>query len=85
MGAVFVALARGLWSRVAGTATIAVAIAVALGVAWLRGNEAAKAEYERRRAADREKAARTGKEVTDDVANAGDADVDQRLDRWMRD
>ena len=85
MGAVFIALARGLWSRVAGTVAIAGAVAVAVGVVWLRMKEAARAEYERRRAADREKAAKTAQEVSDDVANSSNADVDQRLDRWMRD
>ncbi len=69
----------GRWLSLAG------AVVTALGVAWLKGRAASKAEWEEKRRAAREKAIQQSMEIRHDVQNESDAALDCRFDRWMRD
>jgi hypothetical protein len=68
-----------LWSA------IAVAIGTALWVAFRRGRLEAEAEFLIRRADARIRSLQTAKEVSNEVQNADRADLERRLNSWMRD
>lgn len=64
---------------------IVVAIGAALWIAFRRGRLEAEAEFLIRRADARIRSLQTAKEVSNEVQNADRADLERRLDRWMRD
>jgi hypothetical protein len=81
----FISLFGAAWSRVSGWAALAGAVVTALGIAWLRGRAAGKAAWQAKRQAARDRAIRQSGEISNDVQNSSDPDLDRRLGRWMRD
>ena len=74
-----------LWSRASFYLSLAGAIVIALGIAFIKGRADGKATYVRQREKARQAASRKAEQVRDEVQNAPDARVDSRLDGWMRD
>ena len=68
-----------LWLAAAG------AVAIAVLLAFLKGRSAGETAAEARRNQERLKAIKVAKETTDEINNAGAADVDAGLTRWMSD
>ncbi|MHC0055367.1 hypothetical protein [Actibacterium sp. D379-3] len=64
---------------------IVVAIGAALWIAFRRGRLEAEAEFIIRRADARIRSLQTVKEVSNEVQNSDRADLERRLNRWMRD
>lgn len=64
---------------------ISFAIGAAAWVAFRRGRLEAEAEFLVRRTDARIRSLQTAKEVSNEVQNADRADLERRLDRWMRD
>lgn len=85
MIAILTAVFSGIGRKAALWAAIAVAICAALWVAFRRGRLEAEAEFIIRRADARIRALQTAKEVSHEVQNADRADLERRIDRWMRD
>lgn len=65
--------------------SLAGAVLVALGMAFIMGRSAGKEAYVKQREIAKKKASQTAEKVRDEIQNAPDARVDRRLDRWMRD
>jgi hypothetical protein len=78
-------LLSGLGRRAAFWSMILGAVLVALWIAFRRGRRQGEAEFILRRANARIRSLQTAKEVSDEVQNAARADLERRLDRWMRD
>ena len=78
-------LLSGLGRRAAFGGAILGAVLVALWIAFRRGRLEAEAEFMIQRADARIRSLQTAKEVSHEVQNAGRADLERRLDRWMRD
>lgn len=57
----------------------------AFWITWRDGKAAGTAAYATRRADARVRSMKASKEIRNEVQNAGDADLDRKLDRWMRD
>ena len=74
-----------LWTRIKVGLGIVGTILFAIGIAFLRGRREGirhiEAEQQRRRI----ESMQDRKAVDDEVQNLGSNDVDQRLDRWLRD
>lgn len=85
MIAILTAVFSGIGRKAALWGAIVVAIGTALWVAFRRGRLEAEAEFIIRRADARVRSLQTAKEVTDDLQNADRADLERRLNRWMRD
>lgn len=85
MISILTAMLSGIGRKAAFWGAIAVAIGAALWVAFRRGRSEAEAEFIIRRADARIRSLQIAKEVTDEVQNADRADLERRLDRWMRD
>ena len=85
MIAILTAVFSGIGRKAALWGAIVVAIGTALWVAFRRGRLEAEAEFLIRRADARIRTLQTAKEVSHEVQNAGRADLERRLDRWMRD
>jgi hypothetical protein len=79
------ALLSGLVRRAVLYGAIALAVIVALWVAFRQGRQAAEAEFTIRRADARVRSMQTSKDIRHDVQNADRADLERRADRWMRD
>lgn len=79
------AIFSGIGRKAAFSGAIAFAIGAALWVAFRRGRLEAEAEFIIRRADARIRSLQTAKEVSNEVQNADRADLERRLDRWMRD
>ena len=75
----------GLSRRVALRLSLGLALMVALAITWRRGRAAGKAAYATRRAEAGIRALTTSREILHDVETSDPADLDRRLDRWMRD
>lgn len=76
---------KDLWARFALYITLAgTFIFVVLG-AWMKGRSDGKEVYKRKAQDARIKAIETSRKVTDEIANARDADADKRYRRWLRD
>lgn len=74
-----------VWGRLKGWLLVcAAAVAVILG-AFFRGRNEGRRAAERERDAARLEAIRQAKGIDDDVDALGDADLDQRYRRWLRD
>ncbi len=85
MIAILNAVFSGIGRKAALWGAISVAIGAALWVAFRRGRLEAEAEFLIRRADARIRSLQTAKEVSNEVQNADRADLERRLDRWMRD
>jgi len=70
--------------RAAFYSAIALAVIVALWIAFRQGRQAAAARFAVRRADARVRSMQTSKDIRHDVQNADRADLERRLDRWMR-
>ncbi len=78
-------LLSGIGRRAAFWGAILGAVLVALWSAFRRGRRQGEAEFIIRRADARIRSLQTAKKVSDEVQNADRADLERRLDRWMRD
>jgi hypothetical protein len=78
-------LLSGLGRRAAFWSMILGAVLVALWIAFRRGRRQGEAEFILRRANARIQSLQTAKEVSNEVQNAGRADLERRAERWMRD
>lgn len=78
-------LLSGLSRRVALWLSLGLALIAALAITWRRGRAAGKAAYATRRAEVRIRALTTSRDIRHDVETSDPADLDRRLDRWMRD
>ena len=85
MTAILTALLSGIGRKASFWGTIAFAIGAALWVAFRRGRLEAEVEFMIRRADARVRSLQTAKEVSNEVQNTDRADLERRLDRWMRD
>lgn len=85
MISILTAIFSGMGRKAALWAAISVAIGAALWVAFRRGRLEAEAEFLVRRTDARIRSLQTAKEVSNEVQNADRADLERRLDRWMRD
>ena len=85
MISILTAMLSGIGRKAAFWGAIAVAIGAALWVAFQRGRLEAEAEFMIRRADARIRSLQTAKEMSNEVQNADRADLDRRIDRWMRD
>ena len=63
---------------------IALAVLAALWIAFRQGRQAAAANFAIRRADARVRSMQTSKDIRHDVQNADRADLERRVDRWMR-
>lgn len=85
MISVLTAIFSGIGRKAALWGAIVVAIGTALWVAFRRGRLEAEAEFIIRRADARVRSLQTAKEVSNEVQNADRADLERRLNCWMRD
>lgn len=85
IAAFLMAKLAALWSRASFYITIAGAVLVAIGVAFIKGRAEGKATYVRQREKAKQDASRKAEKIRDEIQNAPDARVDRRLDKWMRD
>ena len=85
MIAILTAVFSGVGRKAALWGAIVVAIGTALWIAFRRGRLEAEAEFMIRRADARIRSLQTAKEVSNEVQKADRADLERRLDRWMRD
>ena len=85
MISILTAIFSGIGRKAALWGAIAVAFGAALWIAFRRGRLEAEAEFMIRRADARIRSLQTAKEVSHDAQNADRADLERRLDRWMRD
>lgn len=79
------AVFSGIGRKAALWGAIVVAIGTALWVAFRRGRLEAEAEFLIRRADARIRSLQTAKEVSHEVQTADRAELERRIDRWMRD
>jgi len=85
MISILTAVFSGIGRKAALWGAIAVAIGAALWVVFRRGRLEAEAEFLIRRSYARIRSLQTAKEVSNEVQNADRADLERRLNRWMRD
>ena len=85
MISILTTIISGIGRKSAFWGAIAVAIGAALWVAFRRGRLEAEAEFIIRRADARIRSLQTAKEVSNEVQNADRADLERRIDRWLRD
>lgn len=85
MSAIIIAALGRIWARVSFWFALAGIGIAALWVVWRDGKAAGSAAYATRRADAKVRSLQASKETRHDVQNARDADLDRRLDRWMRD
>ena len=85
MISILTTISSGIGRKSAFWGAIAVAIGAALWVAFRRGRLEAEAEFIIRRADARIRSLQTAKEVSNEVQNADRADLERRIDRWLRD
>lgn len=65
--------------------SLAGAVLVALGMAFIMGRSAGKEAYVKQRETAKKKAAQKAETIRHEIDKAPDDRVDRRLDRWMRD
>lgn len=85
IGGFIMARLTALWSWASIYLSLAGAVAIALGLAFIKGRAEGKAAYVRQREQLRQASARKAEQITHELQNAPDARVDSRLGRWMRD
>lgn len=74
-----------LWGKLKGWAAVAGLLALAIGVAFIKGRSEGRKLFEARRTEQRIGAMKKRKELDDEISNLGSNDVDQRLVKWLRD
>ncbi len=74
-----------LWGKTKIWAGLALAVLVAIGIAFLRGRSAGIQHMEAEQARRRIEAMKDRKEVDDDVDQMGSADLDSNYSKWLRD
>lgn len=85
MISILTAIFAGIGRKAALWGALAVVIGAALWIAFRRGRLEAEAEFLIRRADARIRSLQTAKEVSHEVQNADRADLERRIERWMRD
>lgn len=85
IGAIIMAKLAALWSRASFYLSIAGAVVIAVGIAFIIGRSDGKAAYVRQREKAKQAASKKAEQVRDEIENAPDARIDSRLDKWMRD
>jgi hypothetical protein len=65
--------------------SLAGAVLIALGMAFIMGRSAGKESYVRQREKAKKKASQTAEGIRHAIDKAPDDRVDRRLDQWMRD
>lgn len=85
MISILTAMLSGIGRKAAFWGAITFAIGAALWVAFRHGRREAEAEFLIGRADARIRSLQTAKEVSNEVQNADRADLERRIDRWMRD
>jgi sensor domain CHASE-containing protein len=65
--------------------SLAGAVLVALGIAFIMGRSAGKEAYVKQRETARKQASQKAETIRHEIDKAPDDRVDRRLDRWMRD
>lgn len=65
--------------------SLAGAVLVAIGIAFIKGRADGKATYERQRETAKKKAAQKAEKIRHEIGKSPDANVDRRLGKWMRD
>lgn len=79
------ALLTSLGRRTVLYGAIALAVIVALSIAFRHGRQAAAANFALRRADARVRSMQTSKDTRHDVQNTDRTDLERRAHRWMRD
>lgn len=74
-----------LWGKAKIWGGIAVAVFVAVGIAFLRGRSAGIKHMEAEQIKRRIESMQKRKEIDDDVSEMGSNDIDREYDRWLRD
>ncbi len=74
-----------IWGRIQFYALAAIAVIVALGVAWLKGRSEGKAMIVEEQKQQRAESIVQRKETDEKVDAVPTADLDERIDKWMRD
>ncbi|MDP7150211.1 MAG: hypothetical protein QGI08_04255 [Paracoccaceae bacterium] len=85
MISILTAIFSGIGRKATLLGAIVIAIGAAIWIAFRRGRLEAEAEFLVRRADARIRSLQTAKEVSHEVQTADRADLERRLDRWMRD
>lgn len=75
----------GLWSRASLFLSLAGAVAIAIGIAFIKGRADGKAAYVRQRDKAKQAASTKAEKIRHEIGTRSDADVEQRLGQWMRD
>ncbi len=65
--------------------SLAGAVLLSLGMAFIMGRSAGKEAYAKQREKARQAASTKAENIRHEIGKAPGADVDRRLDRWMRD
>ena len=78
-------LVAPIWRRALLWGALALGLLIALRVAMREGRHAAEADFAIRAAEARVRALQTSKDIRHGVQNADRADLERRVDRWMRD
>ena len=85
MIAFLIRIVAPIWRRVALWVALALGLLLALRVAARQGRHAAEAEFALRAAEARIRAMKTAKDIRHEVHTTDPADLERRVDRWMRD
>lgn len=73
------------YGKIKGWLALAGAVIIAVLIAFFKGRSAGKAAEAAKAQQARIDSMKTAKEVTDEVSNLGNNDVDRELSQWMRD
>lgn len=74
-----------LLSQIAPYAVLVAGGLIAFITAYIRGKKAGEKSAKAQQQADEIKANKSAKEITNEIANLSDADLDKRLNGWLRD
>lgn len=85
MTTILTAFLGRIWARASFWLALSGIALAALWIVWRDGKAAGTAAYATRRADAKVRSMQASKEIRHEVQNTGDADLDRKLDRWMRD
>lgn len=74
-----------LWGKLTGWAAAIGAVIAVLAAAYFKGRREGSQNAKQKQAEADAKAVKTARKVEDDVRKSSDADIDDKLSRWMRD
>lgn len=74
-----------LWGKLTGWAAAIGAVIAVLAAAYFKGRREGSQSAKQKQAEADAKAAKTARKVEDDVRKSSDADINDRLSKWMRD